>query len=98
MGINKQDKKQLEKIYKEAYTRAYKDQKASALNKEITRINRKAREDAKRDLQKHLKYDPKAKQTSDLGKKAKQHGKAFKKQAKKIQSAGDELAGNLMGW
>jgi len=96
--MNRKDRKDLEKIYKEAYTRAYKDQKASALNKEIARINKKAREDAKRDLQKNIKFDPKGKRTSDLGKKAKTLGKAYKKRAKRIQSAGDELAGNLMGW
>ena len=98
MGMNKQEKKQLKKIYKEAYARAYKQEKASSLTKEIARINKKAREDAKKDLQKHLRYDPKAKKTSNLGKKAKSMEKAYKKRAKRIQSASDELASNLMGW
>ena len=94
--MNRKEKKDLERIYKEVYRKAYEENKASALQKEITRINKQARMDARRDLAK--KYSSKPKQSKNLGKKAKKHGKDFSKRAKKIGKAGDVLAKNLRGW
>jgi len=97
--MNKKTKKQLESIYKEVYANAYKKEQTTALDKEIARINKKAREDAKKALKIDVRYDPrgKSKKKHGLHKKVKKYKKSYKKVARNIQHASDKMLDDILG-
>jgi len=84
--LKKKNKELLRKIYTEEYLKAEQEEKKAQLQREIARIKKKAREDAKR------KYNRTKTIKKRFDKKRVQH------RAKKIGQAGEQLRKNLLGY
>lgn len=87
----KKNKELLRKIYEEEYAKAVVSEQKAALNREIERIKKKARNKA---YAKYHKKEARAKMRKDWGKKT----KGFKKKALKLQKHNEEFMNKLMGW
>ena len=89
----KKNKALLKKIYEEEYLKAAEKAKKDQLSREIARIKKKAQEDAKR------KYNMSKTGSRNFGKLVKKASSGvYKKRAKRIQKASDDLGKRLMGW
>ena len=88
----KKNKKMLKKIYQEEYEKAIAKEKKGSLTREIDRIRKKAREDAKK------KYDVVARRLSRAKKikNLKQAGKGIQKHMKKAGKRAGKVRDDLL--
>lgn len=90
----KKNKALLKKIYQEEYEKAIAKEKKASLSKEITRIKRKAREDAQK------KYDVAARKKSRARKikNLKAAGKGIRKSMKSAGKHAKRINEGIMDW
>ena len=82
----KKHKKELERVYKEVYTDAYKKASEAEFQREINNINSKAREDARKTAKSRYKYVPKSKKDK------------VSISVKKLKKHNDNMVNEIMGW
>lgn len=87
----KKNRKMLKKIYKEEYAKAESNAKKTALTKEIDRIKRKAREDAKRKYDVEARRKARAKRMKNLKSGMKGMGKGMKKAGKHARRINEQI-------